>query len=98
MSKFNVGDKVRIVKYGSWMWVNKKEVQPTDWPLIGEKENVYIYDWNSELVGQEGIVTQVTKPQNLYQYSLHGPNTVAWYDEEQLELVEKGPSLDYKRK
>lgn len=85
--KFKVGDKVRIVNYGSTMWIGKKEKQPTHWPVIEEQENIIIYDTDSELIGQTGIVTKTQITQGQDRYELHGPNKVAWYFNNQLELV-----------
>lgn len=87
--KFNTGDRVRIIKYGSLFWENKTVGQPsTNLPVVGETETVFFKDMNPELVGQIGIVEKFTITQGNVKYALQGLSKHAWYDEGQLEIVE----------
>ena len=87
-SKFKKGDKVRVVKYGHPVW--SYDNMETVFPIISENKEIgfKIYDMHSELVGQTGTVSKVTKIQGQFEYSLEGiPSKTAWYDEEQLERI-----------
>jgi hypothetical protein len=87
-SKFNSGDKVRVIKYGHPYWSYEQE--PASAKVISyDKDNHRgVYDMSPELVGKEGIISEVTKTQGVYQYSISGiPGKSAWYFEEQLELI-----------
>lgn len=56
--------------------------------ILSEDENVYICDWQPQLVGMEGVVEKCVITQGIPGYSLSGINgKSAWYDEEQLELI-----------
>lgn len=81
VSKFKVGDSVRIIKYGHlfWSYDNPESVIPT-W-----------YDMSPELIGQIGIVVKATRTQGICHYALKGPSKYAWYNEEQLEKVLPAP-------
>jgi hypothetical protein len=86
--KFGIGDKVRVVNYGSIMIVhpNMQEYVPKSAKPLG----CWRYDTDSGLVGKEGIVCEVSTPQDRPQYAIEGiPQKHAWYDEEQLELITK---------
>jgi len=72
-SKFKPGDKVKIINYGSVIWMN-------------EDGKFVFYDMTPELVRQTAIVNKVDLNQGKYKYSLIGPNKTAWYNENQLEL------------
>lgn len=92
-AKFKQGDQVRIVKYGHPMWIAGDEFKiPNHYILLQDKDGLKTYDSNPHLVGQIGFVDTVTLTQGKFQYSLNGPNKHAWYDEQQLELVQ---SVDY---
>ena len=75
MSKFKTGDIVRIVNYGHRYW----EI------IDGE---VYIRDMRPDIVGQVAVVEKVTVTQERPQYVLIGASKSAWYNEDQLELIE----------
>jgi hypothetical protein len=74
MTKYKVGDQVRVVNYGSWIW--EWRAQRMEW-----------VDISPELVGQTGVVVDAHKTQEIDQYKLKGPNKVAWYHNDQLELI-----------
>lgn len=90
MNKFNEGDKVKIVKYGSLLMFNKND-KANDFlkqkTVYNENENWITIDMNPELVGQEGIVESFTLVQGKYEYTLKGPWKCAWYSENQLESI-----------
>ncbi len=90
---YGIGDKVKIVNYGSLLWENKKVDDPKlDLPVYKETENVIWKDMSAYLVGQEGIVAQVTNTQGRPKYCIDGLDKYAWYDEEQMELISKNPN------
>jgi len=106
-SKFVIGDKVKVVNYGSLMWVNKKsrdyEVfwKDTSYPVLNEKEGLITLDWKPELVGMVGIVRTVSASKDIegniinFSYSLSGiKEKAAWYDEIQLEMVNANPNRE----
>ncbi len=71
MNKFNIGDKVKVVNYGHIIISCEK----------GIRTNV---DITKNIVGKIGIIQTI----NGGQYSIFGiPEKVAWYNEDQLELV-----------
>ena len=89
--KFKLGDKVKIVNYGAIVWTSKrlsKSVIPDSYKFLEENDTVFVYDTNPDLVGQEGIVEKVSGNQ----YALQGPYIHAWYNEEQLELINANPN------
>lgn len=79
-TKFKVGDKVEIIKYGHLVWVQERGV-------AGEK------DLLPELIGKQGIIIKAnaidySSFKGRDQYSIDGiPAKIAWYDNEQLKLV-----------
>lgn len=82
-----VGDVVRIIKYGHVLLVSKDYKIPDHWPILKEEENGYLVDVRSELIGQIGIVDGKISTKECISYSLDGPNKHAWYSKDQLELV-----------
>jgi hypothetical protein len=88
-SKFTIGDKVKVVKYGHPIWFNKQFKQEIEFPILFEDDNSIWCDINSEIVGKIGIVDGVSNNR----YSLFGiPEMAAWYNEEQLEMVNANPN------
>lgn len=75
MSKFKTGDIVRIVNYGHRYWET----------VDGE---VYVRDMNPDLVGQVVVIEKVSITQEIPHYSVIGVSKSAWYNEDQLELIE----------
>jgi len=94
MQKFNIGDRVRVIKYGHRIWEREDE----------NLNVVKVIDLAPELVGQIGMVegsyadlsekNNWGSPRNHNSeksYTLSGiKGKTAWYDESQLELVEDG--------
>lgn len=99
--KFNVGDVVRIVKYGHWFFLSKRNEDigwwktQTKYPCLNEDELSMLFDVNPELVGQTGIVNKVLETQGKYKYSLSGiKGKTAWYSEDQLEPIQNAKPIE----
>lgn len=98
--KFKTGDKVKIVKYGSLLWIHKDSEDLkyyTDYPVLQIKDNIVTMDMKSEYIGKIGIVEKGEIVQGREQYALQPINKEdnikhAWYDAEQLELVSINPN------
>lgn len=89
----NVGDKVKIINYGSKIWSNEKLLDDTNFlgkAKIG-KTIVNLYDMTPEIVGKESTISDVIVTQGITKYSLqsYGPYKVAWFNEDQLELIKE---------
>ena len=85
--KFNVGDKVRVVKYGHAIWVHKDSNMFLNCPVI--TKNPRMVDIIPDVVGKTGVVCQSKITQDIPSYAIDGIiGKTAWYDEEQLELIE----------
>ena len=91
IAMFGIGDKVKIVNYGSLLW-ESKDVKPSFKVLSVDEDGTYWCDMNPELVGKEGLVCKVSMTQGFPSYALDGISKYAWYNEEQLELVKKNPN------
>ena len=78
--KFKIGDMVMVINYGSIFW-----------KFDGGK--TFEMDSCPNLIGKVGIIVEATKTQNINQYSIEGiPEKYAWYNEEQLEMVNPNPN------
>lgn len=87
---YNIGDRVRVVNYGHPFWIPHSFIEKgwgSDAHKIGETETHVIVDTNPDVLGKEGLVQVVTTTQGRTTYSIAGIG--AWYNEDQLELVEK---------
>ena len=91
--KFGIGDKVKIVKYGSLIWRTKESNEITK-NIVFEDDTFNYIDMQPDLVGKEAIVTKAEVTQGRAKYSLKGVNKVAWYDEQQLEMISRNPNND----
>jgi hypothetical protein len=93
-SKFNIGDKVRVIKYGHLSFMAKS--LHVSQPIIKNmSDGYYLVDSAPELVGRVGIVSVVGHhlQNDGYEYTLNGiPQKHAWYNEEQLELINANPN------
>lgn len=85
-----IGDKVRIIKYGhpirwskeAYHHISKSEDKPGH--IIEEGNYHYLLDKSPEMVGQEGIICTILNGS----YSLAGvEGKQSWYNEEQLEKL-----------
>lgn len=82
-NRFDIGDKVKVVEYGSLVWINHGE------GAISYK------DISPDLVGQIGIVSIVKECQGRWDYALERiKGKSAWYNEDQLEMVNRNPNND----
>lgn len=93
--KYGIGDKVKVVNYGSLIWESKNcpDQEKLSFPLIYEDEKFRYLDMSSKLVGQSGLIDSVNITQGKPQYSISGiEGKHAWYDEGQLELISKNPN------
>jgi len=83
-SKFKVGDKCRIVKFGHLVWENKNmPLHKSSLPTYAEDENTRWVDINPSYIGKEVVITEVGLDKKRYATSLF-----SWAKEEQLELIE----------
>jgi hypothetical protein len=78
--KFKIGDMVKVVNYRSVFWHCKDG-------------KTFEMDSCPDLIGKVGIVVKATETQNINQYAIEGiPEKYAWYNEEQLEMVNHNPN------
>lgn len=87
--KFHIGNKVRIVKYGHLIWISNgpsMDYFRPAWPPYQVGEDWNVYDIAKEKIGTEDIVKGYYSNNGPIRYSLEHS---AWYNEEQLEMVEK---------
>jgi hypothetical protein len=80
--RFKIGDKVRIVNYGSKLKIRKDEYKDLSitFPIIKEEGDFYITDMSREKIGKETIITKVSDGQ-------YATELVSWLNDNQLELV-----------
>lgn len=92
---YGIGDKVKIVKYGHLILESKNVDHPKlSFPLIEEDENMRWLDMSPDLVGQEGLVSEVSITQGIPNYAIDGiKGKHAWYDEEQMEMIIENKNL-----
>jgi hypothetical protein len=82
-NKFKLGDRVRVVNYGAKLLTSINLSKEN----FGEKlKSPQIIDPMPYLIGKAGIIEQVSSTGG---YAIEGiPEKYAWYDEQQLELIE----------
>lgn len=83
MTKFKIGDMVKVVNYGHLILMSPEMLSQTSFPIIGGKW----VDIDKDVVGQTGIVVEAQVTQERSQYAVKGPSKHAWYDDGQLELI-----------
>jgi len=88
--KYKIGDRVKIVNYGSLIWCDKDFLlEKSSFPLIKEDGNIQFFDIAPSLVGQVGVVDSVKITQGIPSYSIDDiRGKHAWYDEGQMEIAE----------
>jgi len=92
-AKFGIGDKVRIVGYGSVMAMGNWDKGKISHPILKEEGNIIYVDWMPDLIGKVGIICEKTGRSPNAQYALKGiPQKIAWYDEEQLKMIAQNPN------
>ncbi len=85
-NKFEIGDKVEVIRYGHLIRTSKSS--RIELPVIHEEENSVWRDMLSDIVGRVGVIKKVTETQGESKYSIDGIyGKTAWYDEEQLEMA-----------
>jgi hypothetical protein len=90
---YGTGDKVKIVKYGHLIGGSNNDPSERSFPLIGVDGNIRWLDMSPHLVGQEGIISKAEMTQRIPGYAIEGiKGKHAWYDEEQMEMVNKNPN------
>ena len=80
-----IGDRVKIVNYGQPIFYHKSllsKYKVTE-NIIGETDTHLIVDIKPDIVGKEGIITDVNSRGD--GYAIHPIG--AWYNENQIELL-----------
>ena len=85
--KFKIGDKVEIINYGHRFWSYEEESSYAKLLFANIEEGYKVYDALPHLVGQKGVIDAVNDVQGRPFYSIKGPDKHAWYDENQLQLI-----------
>lgn len=95
-SSLKKGDTVRIINYGHLIWMSESMhdmfVRMGDRPMkaYSVEDGVMWIDIEKRLIGKIGVIDEVIWTQGIPQYSLSGldkQDKVAWYNQNQLELV-----------
>lgn len=88
---YEIGDEVKIIKYGAIVWLFKNIPQPKlSLPIVAEDETMVWLDMIPDIVGKTGLVSHVKTTQGVPRYIIDGiKGKSAWYDESQMELVNK---------
>jgi hypothetical protein len=93
MNKFKIGDKVKIINYGSLFYISKP-IQPQFEPMckafpVFFEDNSFIFvDTCQYMVGRIGTIYNIEYVNKMPQYSLRGiEGKISWYGEDQLELI-----------
>lgn len=92
---FKVGDRVRVINYGSIAWAHgsmiktMKENYNIDYPkpetvIKVFKNGTVMFDQSPHRIGVEDTISEVCEVQGKTQYSL---TKSAWYNDDQLELI-----------
>lgn len=87
---YGIGDKVKIINYGHLIWESATEKSNFPFNVIFENDKIRALDISPFLIGQIGIVSDVSSIQGIPSYALnHIDGKHAWYDEAQMELITK---------
>lgn len=93
--KFRLGDKVRVVNYGSRMWVHANMVNSMKnmgseiipkYIIETFEDGSLCFDAAPYRIGIEDIITSISYA-SVGGMPKYGLSKTAWYDEEQLELI-----------
>lgn len=85
--EFEIGDSVKVVKYGSLMWTSRNSNYKLPCPIVSITNHLIFYDRSPDLVGQNGIIREISHTGQSVKYALEGVRgKTAWYDKEQLEF------------
>lgn len=86
--KYKIGDRVRVVNYGSLLMTNEEWHKTTLAPIVLKDGNIVWLDIAPELVGKEGTVKEASSQTGLHKYAIEGiPGKTSWYTEGQMEKV-----------
>ena len=84
---YKVGDKVRVINYGHVVRGSETDVE-SSFPLVGRSGAVTLVDYRPDLIGQQGVIKEVSMGQGGPCYAIDGiSGKSAWYYESQLEAV-----------
>ena len=88
MSKFKIGDQVKIVNYGGLGCISRRiyeEHKSAYSPIVLKDDgvNTIVIDTCRDVIGATGVISKVEDGN----YAIEGPSKHAWYDDGQLELV-----------
>ena len=88
-TKFKIGDKVEIINYGSIIWESINSPNPTSFPVLHKNDTTITKDMSPELLGRQGFIEDAKVTQGHDKYAIKGiPGKYAWFDNQQLKLVE----------
>ena len=93
-SKFNIGDKVKIINYGHLMCEHVDDHVKIKGCPVYKTEGKYVFvDMEPHLKGRRGLISGITKTQGDWGYKIvFKHDSLAWLDEEQLELINANPN------
>ena len=96
---FKVGDWVKVVNYGSVMWIHKEMVKKMEdvgllqrWNQISETETSIIYDSAPYRIGTIDFIEQIKETQGQIKFAL---SKSAWYNLDQLEKIDDSERLKW---
>jgi len=88
-SKFKIGDRCKIVKYGHLVWVSRKEYDlnksysSLNLPIVMQDKDYLWIDLRPEYVGKEVVITGIGSNKQSYSTDLF-----SWAGNNQLQLIE----------
>jgi hypothetical protein len=84
-SKFKIGDKCVVVKYGCLVWERKSDMPYNNkFPIVKQDETYRWIDVWPELVGLEVVITEYGLVSGTY-----STNLFSWASNTQLQLIDK---------
>ena len=89
--KFNIGDKVEIIKYGHLCWEGVNCSNPMQGSIIYEQDGLRAVDMNPDMIGTIGIISGIGTGNT---YSIETKDdSIAWLDKRQLSLINANPNV-----
>ena len=87
MTKYRIGDQVKIVEYGLMAWTKEKIIDGK-WRVLDTPE---WFDMSPERVGRIGIIIKATETQGKDGYVLWSKKDgrTAWYHNDQIKLLHR---------
>jgi hypothetical protein len=91
----NKGNRIKIINYGSIIWYKRTELFnentiPDSMKVLEIRpDGVLIIDISPELIGKIGTIDTIAETQGIKRYAINldTPGKHAWYNENQLELI-----------